>query len=346
MELSNYVSLFDPAYHLKFIKDIPSYPFDHREQFWAESRLSKAVSHRCNPPNCLLGVRSPDSTKEEQIWRGYLRRDDLRWLIGHEIRSQPLFPPGGYISLALESAKLIAGQEQLQLMEIHDLAIENDLPIPDNVTGVEVIFKVGSIRTSGKHIHGTFNYQAGVSGQPNSCVSGALTMALGSTDAAALPAQRSSLPPMRAVDVEDFYSAPTRLGNHYSEDFKCLKALSRRIDGACGSAINSIERIPGSPLLHLAMAETSFQVLMAALENPSNSQSLVLYRPTFIRHTVINLALCISHELMLDASILHVEPGSKHGVVDVFNSRGQGVVQLEGVHLVPLPESLVEAYST
>jgi acyl transferase domain-containing protein len=345
MDLSKYVSLFDPAYHLKFVKDLPSYPFDHREQFWVESRLSKAVSHRCNPPNCLLGVLSPDSGKEEQIWRGYLRRDDLQWLMGYEIRSLPLFPPSGYISLALESAKLIAGQEQLQLIEVHDLAIENDLPIPDNITGVETVFKVGSLRTSGKHIHGTFSCQAGVSGQLISCASGVLTMTLGSADAAALPARRSSVPDMRAVDIEDFYSALTRFGHHYSEDFKCLKALSRRRDGACGSALNSTERKPGSPLLHPATAETSLQVLMAALENPSNSQSSTLYRPRLIRRTVINLALCDSPELMLDASILHVKPEGIHGVVDVFNSSGQGVMQLEGVHLVPQVEGLVEGHS-
>ena len=89
---------------------MPTYPFDHTQSYWAESRLSKALTHRLHRPHQLLGTLCVEVADGEWRWRNCIRREEIEWLDSHQIESQTVLPATGYVAMALEAASIIAGK--------------------------------------------------------------------------------------------------------------------------------------------------------------------------------------------------------------------------------------------
>lgn len=64
----------------RLLTDIPSYPFDHEQRYWHESRLSKEYRHRQFSPHELIGSLSADINHLEPTWRQYLSLKEIPWL--------------------------------------------------------------------------------------------------------------------------------------------------------------------------------------------------------------------------------------------------------------------------
>ena len=64
----------------KVLCDLPPYPWNHKNKYWHESRISKG--HRMNPRprNDILGTLAADSNELEPRWRNVIRLDDLPWV--------------------------------------------------------------------------------------------------------------------------------------------------------------------------------------------------------------------------------------------------------------------------
>ena len=87
----------------QLIRDLPSYPWDHSNRYWHESRLSRDYRLRQNPPHDLLGVRIPSSTPLEPSWRHIISADVLPWLEEHVIDGLMVFPGSAYLCMAVEA---------------------------------------------------------------------------------------------------------------------------------------------------------------------------------------------------------------------------------------------------
>lgn len=92
--------------------DLPSYPWNHSQSHWAESRLAKEYRLREPPPNSLLGAPSPSLIAGERVWRGYLKLSEQSWMADHRIHGSILYPAAGFVAMALEGA--ISGVERAQ----------------------------------------------------------------------------------------------------------------------------------------------------------------------------------------------------------------------------------------
>ena len=92
--------------------DLPSYPWNHSQSHWAESRVAKEYRLREPPPNSLLGAPSPSLIAGERVWRGYLKLSEQPWMADHKIHGSILYPAAGFIAMALEGA--ISGAEKAQ----------------------------------------------------------------------------------------------------------------------------------------------------------------------------------------------------------------------------------------
>src|SRR5262249_34072587 len=84
----------------RLVRDLPAYPWDHQQEAWNESHISR-VLRTATPRDVLLGVCSPDATAHGMNWRNVLSLDAVPWLPGHKFQSQILFPGTGYATMAV-----------------------------------------------------------------------------------------------------------------------------------------------------------------------------------------------------------------------------------------------------
>ena len=91
------------------LSDLPPYPWDHNENYWYESRLSKEYRLRQYPHHDLLGSRIVESTDFEPSWRNLFHLDTVGWVRDHKVGDDIVFPFAGYIAMAGEAARQVTG---------------------------------------------------------------------------------------------------------------------------------------------------------------------------------------------------------------------------------------------
>ncbi|PWY79460.1 ketoacyl-synt-domain-containing protein [Aspergillus sclerotioniger CBS 115572] len=337
IDIHGYLSLFDRSYGSRFLKNLPTYPFDHSRSYWKLSRLTNARLHCIDPPHPLLGTPSPETGGNEWRWRNHLSRAELKWLNDHQIQSQVVFPATGYIVMALEAAAIMARGLSLRLVELDDVLINRAILIPDDPCGVETIFKVELIERKGDIVFAAFQCYASLAGSLKACASGKLTVLFGEQDPLLLPPKSSLVTTSRPVNVDAFYACLGRLGLGYSGPFRGLKALTRRVEGSMG--IVSGTDPTSSLLLHPATMDSSLQALLAAR---SFEELRALQVPVSIDHVAINTLLCkhdsrgTKNELDIETFLYDVNPDGMTGDINAFNLDGLGIYQIEGLHVAPI----------
>ncbi|KAF5548075.1 polyketide synthase [Fusarium phyllophilum] len=107
---TNSSSSFQP----QVVGDLPSYPWDHSNTYWRESRLSKKNRLRRFPPHDLLGLFEVASSPYEPRWRYHVSLANTPWLRDHIIEGFMIFPGAGYLIMAIEAMK--------QLFQLRNMA--------------------------------------------------------------------------------------------------------------------------------------------------------------------------------------------------------------------------------
>ncbi|KAL4999225.1 hypothetical protein BDV10DRAFT_184633 [Aspergillus recurvatus] len=95
--------------HGAAVTGLPRYPWDHQRRHWYESRVSKEWRHREHPAHDLLGIRVPESTELDPVWRNLLHIENVPWLCDHKINEDIVFPFAAYVAMAAEAARQISG---------------------------------------------------------------------------------------------------------------------------------------------------------------------------------------------------------------------------------------------
>ena len=70
---------------LQLLVDLPSYPFNHSQSYWTESRISKNFRMRKHARHQLLGTPSADWNPSEPRWRNFTRAADNPWIVDHNV---------------------------------------------------------------------------------------------------------------------------------------------------------------------------------------------------------------------------------------------------------------------
>lgn len=126
----------------RVLTDLPSYPWNHNIKHWAEARVHQAYRQRDQKPHYLLGMRVPGSNPDAATWRQIVRVSELAWLRDHVVQGAILFPGAGYICLAIEASKQLAGSSADNHIptgySLRDVEIHQALVVPDNAAGIEV----------------------------------------------------------------------------------------------------------------------------------------------------------------------------------------------------------------
>lgn len=113
----------------KVLTELPSYPWNHSQIHWSESRIAREFRLREAPTSVLLGPRHPSTVAGESVWRGFIRLGDeawSNWLTDHKIAGSVVCPAAGFIAMAIEAARSLADADKklsaVRLRDIHLIA--------------------------------------------------------------------------------------------------------------------------------------------------------------------------------------------------------------------------------
>ena len=335
----------------KMLKDLPLYAWDHDKPYWRESRISRDFRLRRDRPHELLGRRVSDDSEDEMRWRNVLRLSELPWLRGHEFQGQVLFPGAGYVAMAMEASKRIAGDHSVKLVEIQDLSLLRALVVGESQAGVETVFSVKIIDTEmcmdgGSLIQTEFACHAcsdEANGSLEKRCAGRLSVHLGQPSEDELPPRRLERSNGTPIDMHRFFSSLVDVGLNYQGLFKGLKSANRKMGHATGSALWSEAEIGQQHILHPAFLDSAFHAVFAAFSSPASGALWTPYLPVKIRRLVMNPNVQYHKQSQevgfdVDAFITKSSSTTIEGDVHLYSPQGSTGIQIEGLILKSFSE--------
>lgn len=91
---------FEPR---RVLVDLPTYAWDHSQEYWLETRRSKEWRFRKHGRHDLLGSRVPGIDPHQPQWMNVLSISSTPWLKHHQVMGKVIFPATGYICMAVEA---------------------------------------------------------------------------------------------------------------------------------------------------------------------------------------------------------------------------------------------------
>ncbi|EPE30946.1 Acetyl-CoA synthetase-like protein [Glarea lozoyensis ATCC 20868] len=324
--------------HVTLLKNLPTYPWQHTARYWKESRISQRFRLSQEAPHELLGCRVPDDNDHEMRWRNQLSVEEIPWTRGHVFQSQPLFPAAGYISMALEASVRLAQGREIRAIELVDMSIKKAI-ILESSKSVETLFTMATqSRTQeecGEIITAHFKLYA----YDNQCsddpehFGGHVNLILGSATSNLLPSRPSAQTPLAEVNVDRFYESLSAIDLDYTQDFRGILKLHRRMDKACASVQRTARDTNGNELLvHPAFLDVCLQTLFAAFCAPGDGSLWTTYLPTKVGKVVINPSQFGRGNSMLATVDSHVTLASSHAVagdIEIFDLEDNMMIQIQ-----------------
>lgn len=296
VDLSAWPKAFGLGSRLKLLKDLPSYPWNHGQIYWHESRISRnyRLGNHGHQPHSLLG-RQRDDYPYEKTWRKIYRLDEMTWMRDHTFQDQILFPAACYVTLAIEAAKLFLNGQPVNMVEVRDMKISKPLIIDDR-DGVEVLFTIrsktlpstvgsGSILTAEFTSHGSSD-QNGL----DVLCEGSLIVHVGQQSFADMPLSSISKSELVPLSEERFYRAVSEIGIVYEGCFKKLSSLSRSWGHARAKASWDPRDLKLDCTLHPAVLDAGFQVGLASFVSTAEKAMGTTYLPVGIRRVIVDLS--------------------------------------------------------
>ncbi|KAI9035223.1 uncharacterized protein KD926_004270 [Aspergillus affinis] len=292
----------DEKYQL--VRNLPFYPWDHSRPFWHESRVIHDELTRDSFPHLLLGNRQTSNPDYAQ-WRNILSLKEIPWLRGHSMQGQIIFPASGYISMAIEATRSVAGREHsISLIEVLDLIIDRPITFDKDDAGADVVVALANIAResqdgSDRRLTATFNCHTTAGRGSKSLIlaaHGRVCVTLGTPQEETLPSARQVFEDVIQVDTERFYDGLKELGYYYTGPFKALANLARYLNLSTGVVYQPESDVEGftDMLVHPAMLDASFQSVFLAYSWPGDGRLSSLHVPTSIKRVQVNPALCVT----------------------------------------------------
>ncbi|KAL8809353.1 MAG: hypothetical protein Q9200_003490 [Gallowayella weberi] len=323
---------------------LPSYQFNHTRRHWHEPRRSRKMRAEKAAFHELLGIPSPDSTAHDMRWTNVLKMSEISWLEGHKLQGQTIFPGAGYVALALEAARSLAADRNVELFEIHNLTIPKALVFDDNSSlGVEILVTLTLINSfSTRTTQAEFScYACPVAGPENEMElksRGTVKILFGSSSyetLASIPLDTSN---MSTIDTDRFYSSISKIGYQYTGPFRAMSSLKRRLNQASAlvSTYTYTDADVTKYLVHPTYLDVAIQAAMLAYSAPGDERLWSLHVPTSLGRIAINPDMCAASESQVLVCAVLDETENISASIDIFNRDGQqALVQIEGMTIQP-----------
>ncbi|KAL9044250.1 MAG: hypothetical protein Q9214_002598 [Letrouitia sp. 1 TL-2023] len=290
--------------HPRLVVGLPSYQWNHGRSYWSESRTSKKIRGRKEPRHEILGLISPGSNAHELRWLNVLKRSEVPWLDSHQMQGQTVFPAAGYVAMALEASRSLAGESTVELFELHDLVISRAMTFEDgDDSGIETLVTLnGAQQYPGQNATAHFAcysvpvLSAGSEREMELMASGTVKITFGIPDFKALSCTSIAEYNMSTVDKDLFYSALSDLGYGYSGPFRAFSSMKRRLNHSSGlvTSYPYTDADVSDYLVHPSTLEAAFQASILAHSNPGDERLWSLAVPTAIGSVRVNPEVCAS----------------------------------------------------
>ncbi|KAI1409858.1 hypothetical protein F5Y13DRAFT_181723 [Hypoxylon sp. FL1857] len=259
----------------KFIKGLPTYTWDHEKEYWHETRFARAVRMRSDPVHPLLGHLTPDSTEQDMRWRHMLHVSEIPWLAGHRLQDMVVFPASAYVV-----------SSPVKLIELIDLDLVSALSFEQEDSGVEIMVSLTNISRQQETIEAQFKYHAAPGkgiGPLELKATGCVRVYLGQPCQKILPVRPPRRPNLLTVREGKFYESVSKLEYQYSDSFRALERIERRLGAATGFISTS--------------EQSCLLVHPAALDAAFDGGLTTMHIPRRIRQFAINPDLCMREKI-------------------------------------------------
>lgn len=327
------------------VPDLPAYPFDHQRAYWTGSRVTNHHKYRQTPPNPILGtICAEGATSRELQWRNILRSSETSWLEGHKLQGQVVFPATGYVSMAVEAMKYLAGKSDISLFQIQDLEIGRAISFNDEGASVETLFSVCAIETSNDSIIAEFACHSILPGDSAATLNakGRASVQLATSAAGTLPVATVDSFNLVEVDKKQFYANLAGIGYNYSLPFQGVSHIKRKPDYSTGLLQDqSGHEWEDNLTAHPGMLDTALQTAFAAWSFPGDGRLWSLHVPTKISSICVNpyftpLGLGKQTTVKFEAFIHNDGLSRNNADIHLYTPDGLNCfVQIEGMSLVP-----------
>ncbi|KAK0614866.1 hypothetical protein B0T17DRAFT_562985 [Bombardia bombarda] len=352
VDFQTYQRLVSPGNQApKLCVGLPSYPWNHGRVHWHESRLTKKSMARGAAFHELLGVPSPNNTDLDLRWTNFLKASEIPWLDGHQLQGQTVFPAAGYVAMALEAGKKLAGSRNVKILEVQDLTIGKAIAFDEGATfAAETLVALTGVSPARPNMK-TQTADFAVYSCPNTGTmdmelvsSGKVKIVYGTPSFSTLSSQPLDDSNMTEIDSERFYSSLSELGYGYNGPFRTLARTKRRLDQASATATTyGYSDDDDTLIVHPTILDVAFQASFLAQSSPGDEQLWSLHVPTSIKCIRVNPELCASlptspTDLPLSAVLHTPESGSisMRSSIDVFSEDGQEtLIQVEELVMEP-----------
>ncbi|GKT90332.1 lovastatin nonaketide synthase [Colletotrichum tofieldiae] len=343
---------------MRVLHNLPAYPWNHDRVLWAESRLAKLFSKNPGRPHDLLGLDMAEGTVEEMRWRNVLKINELKWLAGHSLQGQIVFPATAYIAIAMEAAMQMAaatGGAGTSVLSIDLLELRIPKAIALNDSGTELVTSMTHIkRHSGGEpgddvITAEFNAFSTTGKEATSMAlncTGRVRILLGPSSNSSSPdqkvgeeeaeAEKATWPSrfaarvapqghLSTIDVDRFYQVlRDDFGFGYYGAFHGLTSIQRKTNYSTATIRNPAFEKDETPLLfHPGMLDSALQGLNAAYSAPGDGRLWSIVAPTAVRRITLVPDLCgdkMTDEVLIDCTITDPRPNCVTGDVNVYLS--------------------------
>ncbi|ORY71799.1 putative hybrid NRPS/PKS enzyme [Pseudomassariella vexata] len=330
------------------LPDLPTYPWDHKQILYRESRLNKKVRSRVDRPHELLGNRTPDDTDYEPRWRNFFKLDEMPWLRDHRIQNQIIVPAATYCVMALEAAKVIGRGKPVESIELLNISILRPIVLDESSGGTETLLSLRSDLDSSKGkrnmIRAEFSLSAGTveDGHLRTAATGDIRISLASNEfdsSLSFPSRASSpQSELVPVNINQFYEALGEIGLGYSGSFRAITSAERRMDTA--SAVVAIDEEVGKSIpVHPTWLDACFQTFLAAFAAPRDGSLWTAFMPTTIGRITCAPTSSITpgvNSVTVNAQLTEFTPGfqatlpAMTGDMNIYNSStGQLEIRIE-----------------
>jgi malonyl CoA-acyl carrier protein transacylase/acyl carrier protein len=268
-----------------FVKDLPSYPWQHDKEFWWENRFLRRQFQSTFPPTELLGQEISMGAHHETKWRHFISPKDSPWILDHKLDGVAVLPGAAYVVMAANAARRLFLHNSIEMIEIQDLQFELPLIFSNEQTSVETIFTIinlSSTASTARQAQADFfvdfcSHQR--QDELMTAARGRLNIRFGSGLNSFNPNLSSSHAALTTVNTDIFYNTLANVGYGYKGSFRSVAALQRHMDFATGKLFFS----PSELIFHPAILDGLFQATFAAENYPDDSAMLAIRVPSLVR---------------------------------------------------------------
>ena len=232
----NAVNFPNGKHDARVIADLPSYPWNHARRQWAEPYFNAIHHTHEHAYHDLLGRPAMFTVPFTSVWRHFIRAAEVPWVVDHRVQSSIVYPAAGFISMAIEAARLstTSACHSISVFELRDVEVLHALIVPDTPEGIETqssfrkcsdkflieedwqefeIFSIDHSRVWKRHCRGLIAAILESSGQNTVCADTPLR----DIPAMDVTSQRRQF--LRVVDPTDFYHSLQSVGIHHGPAF-------------------------------------------------------------------------------------------------------------------------------